>query len=132
MMLQCFCLLLFGDWQLPNMSVLPALPLCNPCHLPSRLESAPKGTLVLAGSGASAGKIPVLLSKQPEAKDFMAFRFGGFGLCAELHGEEMDGILASATLGDLGVYEVRGVVEETALVAMVQRSVYRRVTRKTA
>lgn len=78
--------------------------------MPSRLASAPKGTLVLAGSGASAGKIPVMLSKRPEAKDFMAFRFGGFGLCAELHGEEMDGILASATLDDLGVYEVGGSV----------------------
>lgn len=91
----------------------------------SRLASAPKGTLVLAGSGATAGKIPVLLSKQPEAKEFMAFRFRGFGLCAELHGEEMDGILASATLEDLGVYEVGGGVKETALGAMTQRSMCR-------
>lgn len=75
--------------------------------------------MVLAGSGASAGKISLLLSKQPEAKDFMAFRFGGFSLCAELHGEEMDGILASATLDDLGVYEVGGDFKGTASGAMV-------------
>ena len=84
----------------------PRLPPRNHCYMPLRVAPAPKGTLVLAGSGATEGKIPMLLSKRPEAKAFMAFRFGGFGLCAELHGEDMDGVLASATLDGLGVYEV--------------------------
>lgn len=65
-----------------------------------------KGALVLAGSGLSMAKFPVLLSKQPEAKPFMDVRFRGVCLRAELHGEDMDGVLASATLDDLGVYEV--------------------------
>lgn len=73
-----------------------------------------KGALYLAGgSGAcGAGRPPlprlVLSSlKQAEAEPFMGVRFTGLEVCAELHGEEMDGVLASVALDDLGVYEVR-------------------------
>lgn len=47
-----------------------------------------------------------LLSKKPEAKTFIDIHLREFCLCAELRGEDMDGVLASATLEDLGVYEV--------------------------
>lgn len=36
----------------------------------------------------------------------MDVRFRGLEVCAELHGEDMDAVLASAALDDLGVYEV--------------------------
>ncbi|CAM9510658.1 unnamed protein product [Pylaiella littoralis] len=79
---------------------------------------ASEGALVLAGgTGAAAGgggagppkKLPRLLLssfKQPEAEPFMDVRFGGLEVCAELHGEDMDGVLASVTLDNLGVYEL--------------------------
>lgn len=71
-----------------------------------RYDLSHKGALVLAGSGASTTPFPELLTRQPEGKVFMDVRFCGFCLRAELHGEDMDSVLASVTLNDLGIYEV--------------------------
>lgn len=72
-----------------------------------------KGALALAGGSGAGGaglQLPRLVLssfKQPEAEPFLDVRFKGLEVCAELHGEEMDGVLASMALEDLGVYEVR-------------------------
>ena len=84
----------------------------------SRRHKQKKGALALAGGSGAGGdgggpagpRLPRLLLssfKQPEAEPFLDVRFKGLEVCAELHGEDMDGVLASVALEDLGVFEVR-------------------------
>lgn len=46
-----------------------------------------------------------MLAQRPEEFLFMEACFRGFCLSVELHGEDMDGVLASVALEDLAVYE---------------------------
>lgn len=46
-------------------------------------------------------------TRRSEGLPFMEACFRGFCLSAEVHGEEMDGVLASVALEDVAVYEVR-------------------------
>ena len=63
--------------------------------------------LVNSSTSAAARHAPELMSSSSGATPFAGVRFHGFHLCLELHGDDMDGVLASVTLDDLSVHQVR-------------------------
>lgn len=63
--------------------------------------------MILANSGTRVSRNPEAIPSRSGSRPFAGVRFRGFRLCAELLGDDMDGVLASVTLDDLSVHEVR-------------------------
>lgn len=63
--------------------------------------------MILANSGTRVSRNPEAIPSRSGSRPFAGVRFRGFRLCTEVFGDDMDGVLASMTLDDLSVHEVR-------------------------